>query len=106
MTRVRGTDGYALFGRDEEIVANVSLREKLRSDFGITLPEIDEDDRWTPSGYCAAVAGEVARYKRWEVKHDFVGLGFFTFSKFMMWRDSMRLFGRRTGFLVNRFSTF
>jgi hypothetical protein len=31
MTRVRGSDGYALYGRDEEIVANISLREKLRS---------------------------------------------------------------------------
>ncbi len=87
MTRVRGFDGYALFGRDEEIVANISLREKLRTDFGVALPEIAEDDRWTPSAYCAAAATEVARYKRWEVKPDYIGLGFFTFSKFMMWRD-------------------
>jgi hypothetical protein len=84
MTRVRGSDGYALLGRDEEIFANISLREKLRSDFGVVLPEIAENDRWTPSVYCAAVAAEVARYKRWEVKSDYIGLGFFTFSKFLM----------------------
>jgi hypothetical protein len=87
MTRVRGSDGYALLGRDEEIVANISLREKLRTDFGVALPEIVDDDHWTPSAYCAAVATEVARHKRWEVKPDYIGLGFFTFSKFMMWRD-------------------
>ena len=87
MVRVRGSDGYALYGRDEEIVANISLREKLRTEFGVALPEIDEDDGWTPSTYCAAVATEVARYRRWEVKPDCIGLGFFTFSKFMMWRD-------------------
>ena len=87
MTRVRGSDGYALYGRYEEIVSNISLREKLRTEFGVALPEIDEDDCWTPSTYCAAVATEVARYRRWEVKPDCIGLGFFTFSKFMMWRD-------------------
>jgi hypothetical protein len=84
---LRGSDGFALFGRDEEIVANISLREKLRTDFGIALPEITEDDNWAPSAYCALVATEVARYRRWEVKPEYIGLGFFTFSKFMMWRD-------------------
>jgi very-short-patch-repair endonuclease len=87
MTRVRGSDGYALSGRDEEIVINVSLREKLRADFGVMLPEIPENDGWTPSAYCTAVAGEVARYRRWQVQPECIGLGFFTFSKFMMWRD-------------------
>jgi Protein of unknown function (DUF4011)/AAA domain len=87
MTRARGSDGYALFGRDEEIVANISLREKLRTDFGVALPEIADDDHWAPSAYCDLVATEVARYKRWEVKPEHIGLGFFTFSKFMMWRD-------------------
>jgi hypothetical protein len=66
ITRVRGFDGYALYGRDEEIVANISLREKLRTDFGVALPEIAEDDGWTPSAYCEAVATEVMRYRRWE----------------------------------------
>ena len=87
IARVRGSDGYALTGRDEEINTNISLREKLRSEFGITLPDIPEGEHWTPSEYAAAVSAEIARYKRWEVKSDYVGLGFFTFSKFMMWRD-------------------
>jgi very-short-patch-repair endonuclease len=87
ITRVRGSDGYALCGRDEEIVANISLREKLRTDFGVGLPEIADENGWTPSAYCAEVAAEVARFGRWEVQPHCVGLGFFTFSKFMMWRD-------------------
>ena len=87
LTRVRGSDGYALLGRDEEINANISLREKLRTDFGVALPEIPEGDNWTPSTYGLAVSAEVSRYKKWEVKPNCIGLGFFTFSKFMMWRD-------------------
>jgi hypothetical protein len=87
IARVRGSDGYALTGRDEEINENISLREKLRIEFGVKLPEIPEGEHWTPSEYTAAVAAEIARYKKWEVKADYAGLGFFTFSKFMMWRD-------------------
>lgn len=87
IARVRGPDGYHLLARDEEIVTNVSLREKLHSEFSVSLPDIPENDQWLPSTYCDSVAREITRYKRWEVKADDVGLGFFTFSKFMMWRD-------------------
>ena len=87
MTRVRGPDGYHLLARDEEIVTNVSLREKLRSEFSVLLPDVPDDDQWLPSTYCESVARQITRYKRWEVQADTVGLGFFTFSKFMMWRD-------------------
>lgn len=87
MARVRGPDGYHLLAREDEIVTNVSLREKLRSEFGVSLPEIPEDDQWLPSAYCSSVANQTARYKRWEVKADDIGIGFFTFSKFMMWHD-------------------
>lgn len=87
MARVRGPDGYHLQARDEEIVTNVSLREKLRSEFRVLLPDIPDDDQWLTSTYCDSVAKQITRYKRWEVKSDDIGLGFFTFSKFMMWRD-------------------
>ena len=87
MARVRGPDGYHLLARDEEIVTNVSLREKLRSEFGVSLPDIPDGDEWLPSTYCNSVTKQIARYKRWEIRADDIGLGFFTFSKFMMWRD-------------------
>jgi hypothetical protein len=37
MISVPGGDGYLLRGRDDEIVANISLREKLKTNFGIQL---------------------------------------------------------------------
>jgi len=84
---VPGGDGYLLRGRDDEIVANISLREKLKSNFGIQLPDFPEDEQWRPSSYFDSVAREIRRQPRWEVDHSAVGLGFFTFSKFMMWHD-------------------
>ena len=87
LVRVSGGDGYLLRGRDDEIVANVSLREKLKSNFDIRLPDIPEDEQWNPSNYYDKVAREIRRQLRWEVDREAVGLGFFTFSKFMMWRD-------------------
>src|SRR6266436_4350202 len=87
MIRVGGEDGYLLRGRDDEIVANISLREKLRTNFGIQLPEFPDDDQWKPSVYFDSVSREIGRQPRWEVDRDAVGIAFFQFSKFMMWRD-------------------
>src|SRR5262249_17426818 len=87
IVRVQGGDGYLLRGRDDEIVANISLREKLKTNFEIQLPDIPDDEQWKPSLYFESVRREVRRQPRWEVDPLAVGLGFFTFSKFMMWRD-------------------
>lgn len=87
LQRVQGKEGYVLDGRDDEIIVNVSLREKIKADFGITLPEIPSEDGWQASQYLAAVEAAVSRQRRWRVEHGSIGLGFFTFSKFMMWRD-------------------
>jgi very-short-patch-repair endonuclease len=87
MARVKGGDGYLVRGRDAEIEDNTSLREKLRSNFDIQLPHTPEDEQWRPSDYYNDVAREIGRQQRWEVNREAVGLGFFTFSKFMMWRD-------------------
>jgi hypothetical protein len=51
MIRTSGGDGYLLRGRDDEIVANISLREKLKTNFGIQLPDISDDEQWKPSIY-------------------------------------------------------
>ena len=87
MARVGGTDGYLLRGRDDDIVANISLREKLKSNFDINLPELPEEEDWKPSTYFQKISREIKRQPRWSVESEAVGLGFFTFSKFLMWRD-------------------
>jgi Protein of unknown function (DUF4011) len=87
MVRVPGGDGYLLRGRDDEIVANISLREKLKSNFGIQLPDIPDDEQWKPSIYFDSVTREIGQQPRWGIDRNAAGVAFFTFSKFMMWRD-------------------
>ena len=82
MARVGGTDGYLLRGRDDDIVANISLREKLKSNFDINLPEIPDDDEWKPSTYFEKVSREIRRQSRWRVEPQSVGLGFLHFQSF------------------------
>jgi very-short-patch-repair endonuclease len=86
LSRVRGKEGFLLTGRDDEIVINVSLSEKLKNEFSVSLPAIPEGDEWQPSDYFDTVEEAIHRY-RWVVERQSIGLGFFTFSKFMMWRD-------------------
>ncbi len=87
LRRVTGAEGYLLQGRDDDIMVNVALREKMHRDFNLTLPDIPETGGWKPSEYFSLIEAEVSRQRRWQVERSSIGLGFFTFSKFMMWRD-------------------
>jgi hypothetical protein len=87
LRRVHGRAGYVLTGRDDDIVVNVSLQKKLRESFDVLLPEIPEGDEWLPTGYFASVTQAVGRQNRFEVDASAIGVGFFSFPKFMMWRD-------------------
>jgi very-short-patch-repair endonuclease len=86
LERRQGRDPLVLRGREDDIGVNISLAEKLHG-FGITLPDLPEGDDWLPTSYADAVANAVAGKRRWEVERDGIGLGFFTFSKFLMWRQ-------------------
>ncbi len=87
LERLQGPDPFVMSGRDEDIEFNVSLREKLLNDFKIELPEVPDSDDWLPSSYFDSVSHAVASQRRFTVDCDAAGLGFFTFSKFLMWRD-------------------
>ena len=65
----------------------MSLREKLHSISKVELPEFPETEDWLPSEYFNTVGASVSGEARWEVDRNGLGLGFFTFSKFLMWRD-------------------
>jgi very-short-patch-repair endonuclease/KaiC/GvpD/RAD55 family RecA-like ATPase len=86
LERRQARDAFVLRGRDDDMMINVSLAEKLRL-FGIALPDIKDDEEWLPSEYLNEVANTVAGQRRWTVDRASIGLGFFTFSKFLMWRD-------------------
>ena len=89
LTRDGARDRFKLRLREEDLNTNVSLKAWLSENFKVELPEIqaDEVEDWTPSAYCAAVSKAVDRCKGWHVHENEILLGFFSFSKFLLWRD-------------------
>ena len=71
---------------DEEIITNLSLAEKLKVDFNIELPQIPDEDL-DPTAYFDAVRAAVASEDDWQVLDNDIVLWFFSFSKFLMYRD-------------------
>jgi len=82
----RQGETFVMKSRDDDLIANISLAEKLRT-FGIALPELPDVEDWLPSTYFQAVSSATVGQRRWTVETTGIGLGFFTFSKFLMWRD-------------------
>ncbi len=72
---------------DDDIATNLSLQARIKSDFGIDLPDVPEIDELDPADYFRAVAEAVAEQPRWEVLPNDMVLWFFSFAKFLMYRD-------------------
>lgn len=75
---------YTLALTGEGICENQTLREKLKQDFRLNLPELEEEE--TPEGYLAKIAQAVRNQKRWKVRRQLT-LGFLSFGKLAIWVD-------------------
>jgi superfamily I DNA and/or RNA helicase len=76
---------YRLKYSGEDILTNISLREKLRNDFQIALPELE--DGVDPEEYIKSVAQAVrAREPNWRTRR-FVSLCHLNFSKQLLYLD-------------------
>jgi len=87
LVREGAKERYKLKLRDEDMMTNVSLKLWLKEQHAIDLPELPEEDLWKPSEYFLAVRQSISKAKRWEVLENDIVLGFFSFSKFLLWKD-------------------
>ena len=74
----------------EDIGTNLSLQEKLKSEFGIqfpTLPDADDPEQLDVQYYCEEVDSAIRPIPRWTVDASAVAIGFFSFAKFLMYHD-------------------
>ncbi|WDF72263.1 DUF3320 domain-containing protein [Novosphingobium sp. KACC 22771] len=85
----RGNAGekFKLRARPEEFASNLSLEAYLDRVHGIRLPTFEATDNFEPIAYMDEVADAVAAKDGWAVLHDDMALGFFSFAKFLMYRD-------------------
>ena len=87
LVRNARTSTYDLRLRDDDMITNLPLQQRLAQDFGIKLPIIEGGDDWTPSSYFSQVDAIIADRARWKIERDAVQLGFFSFSKLLMYLD-------------------
>ena len=72
---------------DEELSTNLSLQAKLKVDFALDLPDVPDYEDLSPNEYFSQVNEVVSGMKGWEVLPNDMVLWFFSFSKFLMYRD-------------------
>lgn len=87
LERDRIRSRFRLRRRDDDMEENLSLQAKLKQDFGLTLPALPDADDWLPTDYFGLVEDAVSTKGRWKVQRDAMLLGFFSFSKFLLYRD-------------------
>lgn len=87
LTRDGAADRFKLRLRDEDLFSNISLQAWLKEQFRIDLPEIPEVDDWRPTAYFDSVTKVIEGRSGWAVHPNEILLGFFSFSKFLLWRD-------------------
>lgn len=86
MERKKTRSGYAyeIHAESDQAEPNETLLEKVRSEFGIDMPPLEEE--MTLAEYFAAVVKAVSGFKAWKVR-PFVTLGLFPFQKISIYRD-------------------
>ena len=84
-TSARGRFTIAYTG--EELGANLSFIEKARVDFGLKIPGLPQQEDLDVEEYLDQVSGHIQTMERWSVDRESVVLGFFSFSKFLMYKD-------------------
>ncbi len=83
--RDQGAYRYSLRLRDDALLTNVTLREKLDQDFGLLLPAVDDD--MPPEAYFRAVEEAMLPHQsRWRVRRQ-ATLMLLNFTKQAMYQD-------------------
>jgi very-short-patch-repair endonuclease len=87
LERISAADKFKLKWREEPSSINLTLQAKMKAEFSILIEDFADEDEVNLTAYCEKISATVANQKRWEVLPDSMVLGFFSFSKFLMYRD-------------------
>lgn len=85
LDRKSGAYRYTLQLKDDNLISNVTLREKLASDFGLILPPIADDT--TPESYFEQIRNTILQHQpRWKLRRQ-ASLVLLNFTKQAMYED-------------------
>ena len=75
---------YSVGYSGEDIESNTSALERLKSDFGLVIPNISDD--LIPSSYLSDLVSIISSKKRWEIKND-IHISFYSFANIRLYKD-------------------
>ena len=75
---------YSVQHNGEDLAENHTLREKLRRDFMLSIPEFGEEDE--PETYFGRIEQAIKNKRRWKVRRQ-ITLGMLSFGKLAIWAD-------------------
>lgn len=85
LDRSQGVFRYAISLKDEGMLTNITLKEKLANDFNLVLPEIDEES--TPEAYFREITNTLLKHQpRWKLRR-MATLAMLNFAKQVMYED-------------------
>jgi len=87
LARENAQDSFKTAWTGDEIGENLSLAMKLKSEFGIEYPLLPDEEDFDAACYFDSVQQAVSCMRRWLVQKERITLGFFSFSKFLMFKD-------------------
>ena len=87
LKRASAQERFKVSYTGDDIGDNLSLKEKLKVEFNVDLPEIGEVDDLDVEKYLSNVANAVKGDERWLVDANEMTLGFFSFGKLLMYKD-------------------
>ena len=93
LERIGARERFSIWYTGDDLGVNLSLLEKVRTDFGLILPgqeELQPENRdIDAAGYISQVSDAVRQSApdRWTVEPDSIALGFFSFNKLLMYLD-------------------
>jgi very-short-patch-repair endonuclease len=71
----------------EDLGSNLSLQAKVKKEFGIELPDVPEGEDLDLEDFFSKTTQAVSRRPRWRVDPEGMAIGFFSFAKFLMFKD-------------------
>lgn len=93
LERSGAKDAFKLKYSGDELIPNLSLVAKLKTDFGLDLSSCAFDDDTFDTAdhsldhFYRDVTDVVSKQARWKVASNEIALGFFSFGKFLMFKD-------------------
>jgi len=87
LERASASELFYLQYTGDDVVINDSLKALLETDFGITIPDIGENNEINVSAYIEEVRKSIIGKSRWVLDENVIHLAFFSYSKFRMYKD-------------------